>query len=183
MPIYTKTGDTGSTSLFGGKRVLKCEELVDVYGSMDELNSWIGKVASDFEAPDVQMFLSSIQSDLFTIGSNLVAWKADLKELPRRVGEMEERIDVLDDTLPKLTNFILPGGTKLASEIHLARAVCRRVERQTVALGQKQPVDARILIYLNRLSDLFFMLARFINHEAGIVEVTWSGIDRNAKKK
>jgi cob(I)alamin adenosyltransferase len=96
---------------------------------------------------------------------------------------MEERIDLLDDTLPKLTNFILPGGTKLASEIHLARAVCRRVERQAVALRQKQHVDPRILVYLNRLSDLLFMLARFINHEAGRVEVTWSGVDREGKKQ
>lgn len=183
MPIYTKTGDTGSTSLFGGKRVLKCEELVDVYGSIDELNSWIGKIASDIQSPDVQAFLSAIQSDLFTIGSHLAGWKADLKHILTRVKEMEERIDILDDTLPKLKNFILPGGTKLASEIHLSRAVCRRVERQTVALGQKQEVDPRIFIYLNRLSDLLFMLARFINHEAGIVEVTWSGIDRMSQKK
>lgn len=183
MSIYTKTGDTGSTSLFGGKRVLKCEELVDVYGSVDELNSWVGKVASDIQSPDVQVFLSAIQSDLFTIGSHLAGWKAELKELPKRIGEMEERIDILDDKLPKLKNFILPGGTKLASEIHLTRAVCRRVERQTVALGQKQAIDSKILVYLNRLSDLFFMLARFINHEAGFVEVTWSGIDRTGQKK
>lgn len=207
MAIYTKTGDTGSTSLFGGKRVLKCEELVDVYGSIDELNSWIGKVASDIQSPDVQAFLSAIQSDLFTIGSHLAGWparnaspagmpsakpiaakqsvaggKTELKQLPKRVSEMEERIDILDDKLPKLNNFILPGGTKLASEIHLARAVCRRVERQTVALGQKQDIDPKILVYLNRLSDLLFMLARFINHEAGIVEVTWSGIDRDTRK-
>lgn len=177
MPIYTKTGDTGQTSLFGGKRVLKCEELVDVYGSIDELNSWIGLVSSVIDTSDVQQFLSGIQSDLFSIGSSLAGWESDLKHLPKRVKEMEARIDVLDDTLPKLTNFILPGGTKLASYIHLARSVCRRVERQTVALGQKQTVDLRIYIFLNRLSDLLFMLARFINHEAGIVEVTWQGID------
>lgn len=183
MPIYTRTGDTGSTSLFGGKRVLKCEELVDVYGSVDELNSWIGRVASEIQSSDVQSFLSAIQADLFTIGSHLAGWQVEVDELPKRVTEMEERIDVLDDTLPKLTNFILPGGTKLASEIHLARAVCRRVERQTVALGQKQKVDPRILVYLNRLSDLLFMLARFINQQEGVVEVTWSGIDRAAQKK
>jgi cob(I)alamin adenosyltransferase len=183
MPIYTKTGDTGSTALFGGKRVLKCEELVDVYGSIDELNSWIGLIASDIDTADVQSFLSAIQSDLFTVGSHLAGWEADLSPLPQRVTEMEARIDVLDDTLPKLTNFILPGGTKLASEIHLARAVCRRVERQLVALGQKQTIDPKLYVYLNRLSDLLFMLARFINHTAGVIEVTWSGIDRKAKKK
>ncbi|MFZ5535597.1 MAG: cob(I)yrinic acid a,c-diamide adenosyltransferase [Patescibacteria group bacterium] len=183
MPIYTKTGDTGSTALFGGKRVLKCEELVDVYGSIDELNSWIGMVAGVIDTADVQTFLFAIQTDLFTVGSHLAGWTADLSVLPKRVSEMEARIDVLDDTLPKLTNFILPGGTKLASEIHLARAVCRRVERQLVSLGQKQTVDPKIYVYLNRLSDLLFMLARFINHTAGVVEVTWQGIDRKAKKQ
>lgn len=183
MPIYTKTGDAGSTSLFGGKRILKCEELVDVYGSMDELNSWIGRIASEIDSSDVGQFLSGIQSDLFTIGSELAGWNATLTGLPKRVKEMEARIDVMEESLPKLTNFILPGGTKLASVIHVARAVCRRVERQTVALSQKQTVDPKILIYLNRLSDLLFMLARFVNYQAGIVEVTWQGIDRKAKIK
>lgn len=181
MPIYTKTGDKGTTALFGGKRVLKCEELVDVYGSIDELNSWIGRISAEIQASDVQSFLSSIQEDLFAIGSHMAGWKMSLADLPKRVKEMEARIDVLDDTLPKLTNFILPGGTILASNIHLARAVCRRVERQTVALAQKEEVDPKILIYLNRLSDLFFMLARFINREAGIVEVTWTGIAQKDK--
>jgi len=181
MPIYTKTGDKGTTALFGGKRVLKCEELVDVYGSIDELNSWIGRISSEIQASDVQSFLSQVQADLFTIGSHMAGWKTSLADLPKRVKEMEARIDVLDDTLPKLTNFILPGGTILAANIHLARAVCRRVERQTVALAQKEQIDPKILIYLNRLSDLFFMLARFINHEAGIIEVTWTGIDRKDK--
>lgn len=178
MPIYTKTGDTGQTSLFGGKRVLKCEELVDVYGSIDELNCWVGTMKSQIQETDVHTFLEAIQSDLFTIGSYLAGGKSDIAQLPKRVHEMEARIDVLDDTLPKLRHFILPGGTSLASSLHLARAVCRRVERQTVALGQKQDVDPRILIYLNRLSDLLFMLARFINHQAGIGDVIWSGIDK-----
>ncbi len=182
MPIYTKTGDTGSTSLFGGKRVLKCEELVDVYGSIDELNSWVGRIDSEIESPDVQEFLTAIQSDLFTVGAHLAGWDADLSALPKRVKEMEARIDLLESSLPKLKNFVLPGGTPLASTIHLTRSVCRRVERQTVALGQTQKVDHRILTYLNRLSDLFFMLARFINQEAGIVELTWQGIERKVKK-
>lgn len=181
MAIYTKTGDTGSTALFGGKRVLKCEELVDVYGSIDELNSWIGRIDSEIESPDVQQFLSLIQGDLFTIGAHLAGWEANLSELPKRVKEMEARIDIIDEALPKLRNFILPGGTPLASTIHLTRSVCRRVERQTVSLGQKQKVYPHILVYLNRLSDLFFMLARFINMEAGIVEVTWQGIERKEK--
>lgn len=183
MPIYTRTGDTGSTSLFGGKRVLKCEELVDVYGSIDELNSWIGRISSEMDALDVQQFLSEIQSDLFTVGSHLAGWNTDLAKLPVHVKHMEARIDILDKDLPELSNFILPGGTPMAADIHLARAVCRRVERQTVALSQSQKVDAKILTFLNRLSDFLFMLARFVNHEEGEMEVVWQGIDRTVKKK
>ena len=195
MPIYTRTGDTGSTSLFGGKRVLKCEELVDVYGSIDELNSWVGLIATQIEAPDVQQFLQTIQTDLFTIGSHLAGWparnasasvaggKTQLSHLGGRVKEMEARIDLLEKALPKLTNFIIPGGTQLGAFVHVTRGICRRVERQAVSLAQKETVDSHIIKYLNRLSDLLFMLARFINNEAHMVEVTWSGIDRSGKKK
>lgn len=183
MPIYTRTGDTGSTSLFGGTRVLKCEELVDVYGSLDELNSWTGKIASLITSSDVREFLFKIQGDLFLTGSYMAGWKGNLTVLTTRVKEMEARIDLMEKELPPLTNFILPGGTPLASDIHLARAICRRVERQAVALHQNQTVDHRILTYLNRLSDMFFMIARFVNHEEGITETEWSGIDRKEKKK
>src|SRR3989338_8651866 len=120
MSIYTRAGDTGTTALFGGKRVLKCEELVDVYGSIDELNSWVGLIASDFDVPDVQKFLESIQSNLFTIGSTLAGWparnasqrdaggKGHLDILDSRIKEMEARIDLLEKELPPITNFILP---------------------------------------------------------------------------
>lgn len=199
MPIYTRTGDTGSTSLFGGKRVLKCEELVDVYGSIDELNSWVGLIASDLDVPDVKQFLEAIQSDLFTIGSTLAGWPArnatpasnaehssagwqsvaggkgdHFAALESRIKEMEARIDLMEKELPPLRNFILPGGSALGAHIHITRAICRRVERQTVALLQKQPIDPVIIKYLNRLSDLFFMLARFINSKAGKKETLWS---------
>ncbi|MBI4066108.1 cob(I)yrinic acid a,c-diamide adenosyltransferase, partial [Candidatus Gottesmanbacteria bacterium] len=163
MSIYTRSGDTGSTSLFGGKRVLKCEELVEVYGSLDELNSWVGHIASLFPSPDVKQFLQAVQSDLFTIGSTLAGWKGDLTGLDGRVKEMEARIDGMDESLPPIRNFILPGGSELAAYAHITRSICRRVERQTVALMQKEDVDKRIVKYLNRISDLFFMLARFIN--------------------
>jgi len=184
MSIYTRTGDTGTTALFGGKRVLKCEELVDVYGSIDELNSWAGLISSQITVVDVQEFLQHIQSDLFTIGSNLAGWKSELKDLANRVKEMEARIDLLEKELPKLNNFILPGGSDLGARIHIARSICRRVERQTVALFSRQQSavsfqqkDKNIILkYLNRLSDLFFMLARFINKEEKIEEVVWSGI-------
>jgi cob(I)alamin adenosyltransferase len=183
MAIYTRTGDAGTTSLFGGKRVLKCEELVDVYGSIDELNSWVGLIASQIESADVQQFLSAIQSDLFLIGSHLSGWKTELTVLGKRVGEMEVRIDAMEGETGKLRNFILPGGSELGAFTHLARSICRRVERQTVALAQKQKVEGGILIYLNRLSDYFFMLARFINKKKTVKEVIWSGIDRPSKKK
>ncbi len=176
MPIYTRTGDTGTTAIFGGKRVLKCEELVDVYGSIDELNSWVGYMAAEFAVADVTQFLAVIQSDLFTIGSTLAGWKdGELTSLETRVKEMEARIDVLEETLPPIKNFILPGGSEKAARAHITRSICRRVERQAVALSQKQAVDPVIIKYLNRLSDLFFQLARFINKQENIEEVVWQG--------
>ncbi len=183
MPIYTRTGDTGTTALFGGKRVLKCEELIDVYGSIDELNSWLGLLASQIEAVEVQTFLQKIQSDLFTTGSVLAGWKRDLNFLEGRIREMEARIDIMEKELPPLTNFIIPGGSPLGAYTHITRSICRRVERQSVALMQKQEVNPTIIKYLNRLSDLFFMLARFINENAHVEEITWSGISRDTSKK
>jgi cob(I)alamin adenosyltransferase len=188
MSIYTRTGDDGTTALFGGKRVLKCIELVDVYGSIDELNSWVGLIAANIQAIDVQDFLYKIQSDLFTIGSTLAGWKGDLTDVKKRVSEMEARIDQMEEGLPKITNFIIPGGAKLSSQIHITRSICRRVERQLVRLV-RTPLTARqdsspiidskseniLLIYINRLSDLFFILARFINKLENIPEHLWSG--------
>lgn len=175
MSIYTRTGDKGTTALFGGKRVLKCEELVDVYGSIDELNSWVGLIRSQRTVHSEQNFLKNIQRDLFTIGSVLAGWKGDLSMLSGRVDEMEKRIDVMEKDLPELRNFILPSGSSLGAYTHITRAVCRRVERQTVALLQKQPVDPVIVKYFNRLSDLFFMFARFINNKENVPEVVWKG--------
>lgn len=183
MPIYTRTGDRGTTALYGGKRVLKCNELVDVYGSIDELNSWVGLVASQLDIVNVQEFLSSIQSDLFIIGGHLAGWQTDLSPIQGRVDQMEKNIDEMEKALPRLKNFILPGGSSLGAMVHLARGVCRRVERQAVSLDQKESVDAEIIKYLNRLSDFLFMLARFINKQQGAAEVIWQGIDREVKKK
>jgi cob(I)alamin adenosyltransferase len=176
MPIYTKTGDDGTTSLFGGKRVLKCDELIDVFGSLDELNSWVGLLQTDKLDTPIHAFLTLVQSDLFTIGCTLAGWNGDLSSVRSRVGEMEKQIDGLASRLPELTNFILPGGTIGASRVHIARSICRRVERQTVALAQKQNIDPDILKYLNRLSDLLFELARTINKNANVPEAIWSGI-------
>src|SRR4030042_2608570 len=159
MSIYTRTGDTGTTALFGGKRVLKCEELVDVYCSIDELNSWVGHIASQLDVVEVKTFLHLIQSDLFTIGSVLAGWNGSLGALDGRIKEMEARIDVMEKDLPTLTNFILPGGTPLGAHTHITRSICRRVERQVVKLATQasgvtkhiQNKDMKIIIkYLNR---------------------------------
>lgn len=183
MPIYTRTGDNGTTSLFGGKRLLKCEDLIDVYGSLDELNSWVGLLVSQTKINSVKTFLEKIQSDLFTMGSALAGWSGDLKILDIRVREMEEQIDIWEKQLPKLTNFVLPGGTIVGAQVHVARSLCRRVERQAVALAQKEKVDPLIVKYLNRLSDLFFVWARFINKKAKAAEIVWSRISPRTLKK
>ena len=176
MPIYTKTGDKGETSLFGGKRVLKSSELVEVYGSVDELNSWIGVIVASIDHEEKIDFLHKIQGDLFIIGGTLAGWETELSGLSTRVTEMEVEIDAMESQLEQLTNFILPGGTKESATVHLTRSVCRRVERQIVALSQKKSVSEEILIYINRLSDLLFVFARFINKQAGITDVIWQGI-------
>lgn len=194
MPIYTRTGDDGTTALFGGKRVLKCEELVDVYGSIDELNSWVGLVATQITDDDTKNFLQDIQADLFVIGSMMAGWKAGGAEnLTVCAEDMEVRIDAMEETLPKLTNFILPGGTVPASYVHLARSIARRVERQIVKLREThakadEPWEhlttfewSSIIQYINRLSDLLFVLARFINKDASVPELVWSGISKKEK--
>lgn len=179
MPIYTRTGDDGTTALFGGRRVSKSDPLVDLYGSMDELNSWVGLVRSKIVDRRITKLLETIQSDLFTIGSTLAGWKGNLTPIEPRIKEMERHIDGMANTLPVLTNFILPGGSKTGAEIHITRNVCRRVERMAV----KQKVNPFIIQYLNRLSDLFFELARFINKRGNVGEIVWSGIPRRSINK
>lgn len=157
MPIYTRTGDTGTTSLFGGKRISKSDPRLDVYGSIDELNSWLGLFKDDR--------LTRIQRDLFAISSVLAGGTDRLDFIDRRVGEMEQWIDAMSKSLPPLTNFILPSG-----HMHIARSVCRRVER----LAVKHRTDRAVITYLNRLSDLLFTLARYINKQQKVEEKIWS---------
>ncbi|MCL4360500.1 cob(I)yrinic acid a,c-diamide adenosyltransferase [Patescibacteria group bacterium] len=183
MPIYTRTGDSGETSLFGGKRVLKCHELVDAYGSLDELNSWVGLVISGPLTGEQKQFFTTVQSDLFLLGSGLAGWPADLSPLATRIPRIEGEIDAMEAKLPALANFILPGGSPYAAYAHITRSICRRVERQVVALRGKQEVDPGIVPYLNRLSDLFFVLARSINSDAHIGETVWTGIPRNINNR
>ncbi len=191
MSIYTRTGDDGTTAIFGGKRVLKCEELVDVYGSIDELNSWMGLVATQITDEDTKNFLADIQSDLFVIGSMLAGWTAGASDnLTICAEDMEVRIDAMEKTLPALRNFILPGGTVPASYTHVARAIARRVERQIVKLRETHTTSTtpwehlstfewkNIIQYINRLSDLLFVLARFINKDASVPELVWAGMSK-----
>jgi len=186
MPIYTRTGDLGETSLFGGKRVFKYDEIVNLCGLIDELNSSIGLVASMVPSGDVQKFLQEIQKDLFSMGSCLAgSLRLDSHSIVKRVGEMETRIDKMEDTLKPLHQFILPGGIPLSAVIHITRSVTRRVERKAVyVLKQCSYPEIDIMQlensiqYLNRLSDYFFVLARFVTHQEHGVEIAWEGIKK-----
>jgi len=181
MKIYTKTGDTGDTSLFGAGRVRKDDPHVAAYGDVDELNSVLGfAMACDPSASEADL-LTGVQHDLFAIGGQLASpepekvskalEKAELSD--DRVAALEAAIDRADDELEELTAFVLPGGTQKSAAFHVARTVCRRAERSVVALGATQPVLPIIVVYLNRLSDLLFTLARLANHRAGVTDRTW----------
>jgi cob(I)alamin adenosyltransferase len=181
MSIYTKTGDSGETGLFGGGRVPKDHVRVAAYGDVDELNSVIGLVRAAPPADFLDPILEAIQRDLFALGGHLATpdpdkvakalEKADLSEA--RVREFESLIDEADRELPPLRAFILPAGTAKAATLHLARTVCRRAERSVVHLSHESPVPSLFIVYLNRLSDLLFTLARLANHRGGAGDVTW----------
>ena len=181
--IYTRTGDDGTTSLFGGERVGKGNARIDAYGTVDEVNSFVGMARSHLEGEPgfdrLDPVLGSIQEELFILGADL-ATPMDAKPVVPRVKEhhveaIEERIDEFDAELKPLKNFVLPGGTPGAATLHTARTVCRRAERLVVEASTSTPVNEDAMIYLNRLSDLLFVLARWANKQAGIREDTWSG--------
>jgi cob(I)alamin adenosyltransferase len=176
VPIYTRTGDKGKTSLFGGKRVLKSDVRVDTYGTIDELNSVIGLVIANMQTKHKKIAheLEKIQHDLFAIGAYLANPKAQAsKNLSERVKEFEKMIDIQTKKMPELKNFILPGGGMTGAELHQARTVARRAERQLVALMQKEILDEKVITYINRLSDLLFSTARFVNHNEKKKETIW----------
>jgi len=175
VKIYTRTGDKGQTSLYGGKRVSKSAPLVDAYGTIDELNSVLGLLLSFIsKKAEISSFLKVVQADLFRINAHLAGDKIDLSFINIRVGQMEELIDALNKSLPVLKNFILPCGTPEASFAHFVRTVCRRAERKIVALSEKSSFpDAKTIVYLNRLSDLLFVVARFINFKSGLPDSVW----------
>ena len=179
MKIYTKTGDLGETSLLGGTRVPKDHLRVAAYGDLDETNAALGVVRALAEKP-LERLLFSIQKDLFAIGAQLAdpshkvaAKRAKAAVTAAHVRRLEKAIDVREENLPPLRSFVLPGGTPAAALLHQARTVCRRAERSVVTLAREADVDPRIIVYLNRLSDLLFVLARAENHRAGLAEDRW----------
>lgn len=175
--IYTKTGDDGTTGLFGGARLPKDHIRIEAYGTVDELNAVIGWLMTTVTDQQQNLLLQSIQSRLFTIGSNLASDPGknmitpDLEEADIKL--LEESIDSMQESLPPLTHFIMPGGSPAVSAAHLARTVCRRAERRCVTLAQTSAVDALIILYLNRLSDFFFVLSRWLGAQEGIEEIKW----------
>lgn len=193
MKIYTKTGDKGKTSLFGGKRVSKADLRIEIYGEIDELNSIIGVAIAQIQNPrfarrgkfkrqsyssKLKNELFKIQDDLFEVYSILTSLNTkykilNTKYLKNRTFEFENLIDEITKELPELTNFILPGGGEAGSFLHLARLVCRRVERRIVALSRKEKINPQILVYFNRLSDLLFVMARFVNFQEKQKEIIW----------
>lgn len=177
MKIYTRKGDTGETSLIGGVRVHKNDERIEAYGTVDELNAILGLIRDNSDDSATDEFLVGIQHRLFTIGSELASAPDSKMEIPRLTDEdiesLEKEMDRMDEQLPELRNFILPGGDLTSSHCHLARCVCRRAERCVVALADNSVVDERIIRYLNRLSDYLFVLARFYTHQHGGAETLW----------
>jgi len=180
MKIYTRTGDTGDTGLFGGGRVPKSHPRVEAYGDVDELNACLGLARAIELMPRIDEVLVPLQRDLFAIGALLATpdrekmkghlEKASIDET--RIAELERAIDEGDRELEPLTSFIMPGGTPKAAALHVARTVCRRAERRVIAL-EKEQIPPIVVVYLNRLSDLLFTLARVANRRAGAGEVTW----------
>lgn len=180
LKIYTKTGDSGNTSLIGGTKVPKDDLRIETYGTVDELNSWIGLVNDQLADAEVKTFLKEIQDRLFTIGSLLAtdASKDPKMKLPdlhaEDINALEQRIDNMTEQLPPMKSFILPGGHVAVSSVHIARCVCRRAERLAVGLQQHGLfVEGLVIQYLNRLSDYLFTLARYMAQKLGAPEIAW----------
>lgn len=179
MKIYTRTGDKGQTSLLGGTRVPKDHLRIEAYGTVDELNSHLG-LLRDWSTAHHKELLIGVQTTLFSIGSRLAAGSeadADTFKVPLvtddQVAALEATMDLLDQELPTMRNFILPGGHQAISQAHICRTVCRRAERRCVQLSAHEPVPDVLIRYLNRLSDLLFVVARSLGHELGVEELPW----------
>ena len=179
MKIYTKTGDAGETSLFDNSRVSKADPRVDAYGEVDELNACLGAAHAAGLDADVAAAIEQIQKDLFAVGARLADPSSRIADRVTKaavtdedVRGLEETIDRLEAELPPLRRFILPGGSSAGALLHLARTVCRRAERRVVGLGHGS-VEPNVVVYLNRLSDLLFVMARAVNHRARVPEIEW----------
>ncbi|QDT02454.1 Cob(I)yrinic acid a,c-diamide adenosyltransferase [Rubripirellula lacrimiformis] len=179
MKIYTRTGDTGSTGLFGGPRVSKDDDRIESYGTVDELNATIGMARAAGVGDEIDSQLEQIQHELFSIGAELATPDPDAFEMriisASHIERLEGWIDQHESILPPLKNFILPAGHPAAVTLHLARSICRRAERRVVTLigHHEAEISQELIVYLNRLSDLLFVLTRAVNHHAGIAEVHW----------
>lgn len=176
MKIYTKTGDDGTTGLQGGKRVLKSDLRIVSYGAVDEINSCLGVVLAQDMDSDIKDLLTRIQNELFVAGSDLsdpILANTKNRITNTMIENLEKNIDKFEDELDPLTNFILPGGHKIAAYLHLARTITRRAETQVVLLSKQEQINANCQKYLNRLSDLLFVLARIINKRSGTTDVIW----------
>ena len=181
MKIYTKTGDNGETGLFGGGRVRKDAPRIEAYGTIDELNALLGVVRAAEIPDEIDHLIRRIQGDLFAIGAELATVDPEKHGThmigPDEIADLEATIDSLEANLPALTHFILPDGNAAGSSLHFARTVCRRAERLLVHLAETsdEKFSDDVLIYLNRLGDLLFVVARAVNHAAGVAETKWLG--------
>jgi len=180
MKIYTKGGDKGETGLFGGERVPKDFDRIEAYGTIDELNSFIALAVLEIKDIELRTLLEKIQNYLFILGADLSTPDSEKNQkfnIPRITGEhieiIEKDIDYFDSRNDELKNFIIPGGDKGAVKLHVCRTICRRAERRVVTLGKKENIGENILIFLNRLCDLFFVIARFQNKVSGIEDTKW----------
>jgi cob(I)alamin adenosyltransferase len=180
MKIYTGTGDTGTTGLIKGGRVSKSDIRISTYGTIDELNAALGFSITEITTVDINSNLRSIQNDLFVLGSDLASPlkfqdKDDFERLDESyIKNLEELIDRFEEKLPELTEFILPGGSKGSAHLHLSRTICRRAERSAVELSANEDIGSFVVKYLNRLSDLLFVLSRFENSSNDTADITWS---------
>jgi len=187
MKIYTKTGDKGETGLLGGERIGKDSIRINAYGTVDECNSVIGIIRADDIDEELDTMLEWVQNQLFIVGADLATPGDKQPKIPRiaekEIKQLEKHIDRMEKSLPPLKNFILPGGAGAGAFLHLARTVCRRAERSAVALLRDDPAAATAAIFLNRLSDFFFVAARWVNHQAGIPDHKWDSPRRKKSGK
>lgn len=184
--IYTKRGDAGETSLAGGQRVSKDSARIEAYGAVDELNAFTGlavvsceeMVARDPQIGLLLVILRRVQHELFNLGSILATLPADVhpkqaRITPAEISQLEREIDAMNESLPPLRSFVLPGGTRINAELHVTRTICRRAERVLIALARTEPVPPETIRYLNRLSDAMFVWSRWVNHAVGAAEILW----------